>query len=148
MCRPNIRLELTYLHSPAQRDKILQDQIDFGFIETSFQRPEIETSPITHHRLVALLPPKHPLAAKDSLTLEELARGQLVMTTYSEWPALRRIVVAFQSAGQVMTVAQEAPSLFGILGLITAEVASRSPACHASAASRRSHRVRSSPIRR
>jgi hypothetical protein len=129
MCRPNIRLELAYLHSPAQRDKILQDQIDFGFIETSSQRHEIETSPIAHHRLVTLLP-RQARACRERLsdTLEELAREQLVMTTHSEWPALRRIVVAFQSAGHSMTVAL--------------------PACHASAASRRSHRVRSSPIRR
>src|SRR6185436_16757837 len=118
---PDVRLELTYLHSPAQRDKILQDEIDFGFIEGSFQSSEIESRPVAHHRLVALLPPEHPLAAKRSLTIEELAREQLVMGTYAEWPTLRRIVVdAFQSAGQVMTVAQEAPSLVGILGLVTA----------------------------
>ena len=120
---PDVRLELTYLHSPAQRDKILQDEIDFGFIEGSFQSSEIESRPVAHHRLVALLPPEHPLAAKRSLTIEELAREQLVMGTYAEWPTLRRIVVdAFQSAGQVMTVAQEAPSLVGILGLVTAGV--------------------------
>ena len=120
---PDVRLELTYLHSPAQRDKILQDEIDFGFIEGSFQSSEIESRPVAHHRLTALLPPGHPLAAKSCLTIEELAREQLVMGTYAEWPTLRRIVVdAFQSAGQVMTVAQEAPSLVGILGLVTAGV--------------------------
>jgi DNA-binding transcriptional LysR family regulator len=84
---------------------------------------EIETSPVARHRLVALLPPTHPLAAKDALTIEDLAGEQLVMGTNVEWPTLRRIVVdAFQSAGQVMTVAQEASSLTGILGLVTAGV--------------------------
>lgn len=120
---PDVRLELTYLHSPAQRDKILQDEIDLGFIEGSFQSSEIETRPVAHHRLTALLPPDHPLARKDALTIDDLAREPLVMGTYAEWPTLRRIVVdAFQSAGQVMTVAQEAPSLVGILGLVTADV--------------------------
>jgi DNA-binding transcriptional LysR family regulator len=123
LANPNVRLELTYLHSPAQRDKILQDEIDFGFIEGSFQSSEIETRPVAHHRLVALLPPEHPLARKKALTIDDLAREQLVMGTYAEWPTLRRIVVdAFQSTGQVMTVAQEAPSLVGILGLVTAGV--------------------------
>lgn len=123
LANPDTRLELTYLHSPAQRDKILQGQIDFGFIETSFQSPEIETSPIAHHRLVALLPPEHPLAAKGFVTIEDLAREQLVMGTHAEWPTLRRIVAdAFEDAGQVMSVAQETPSLVGILGLITAGV--------------------------
>ena len=45
------------------------------------------------------------------------------MGTNAEWPTLRRIVVdAFQNAGQVLTVAQEASSLTGILGLVTAGV--------------------------
>ena len=72
---------------------------------------------------MALLPPSHPLAAKDALTIEDLAGQQLVMGTNAEWPTFRRIVVdAFQSAGQVMNVAQEASSLTGILGLVTAGV--------------------------
>ena len=120
---PDVRLELTYLHSPAQRDKILQDEIDLGFIEGSFQSSEIETRPVARHRLVALLPPSHPLAAKTTLTIEDMAKQQLVMGTNAEWPTFRRIVIdAFQSAGQVMTVAQEASSITGILGLVTAGV--------------------------
>jgi DNA-binding transcriptional LysR family regulator len=43
------------------------------------------------------------------------------MGTSVEWPTLRRIVVdTFQRAGHVMSVAQEASSLTGILGLVTA----------------------------
>lgn len=123
LSNPDVRLELTYLHSPAQRDKILQDEIDLGFIEGSFQSSEIETRPVARHRLVALLPPSHPLAAKTALTIEDLAKEQLVMGTNAEWPTFRRIVIdAFQSAGQVMTVAQEASSITGILGLVTAGV--------------------------
>ena len=30
---PDVRLDLTYLTSPEQRDRILQDEIDLGFIE-------------------------------------------------------------------------------------------------------------------
>ncbi len=45
------------------------------------------------------------------------------MGTNAEWPTFRRIVVdAFQNAGQVMNVGQEASSLIGILGLVTAGV--------------------------
>jgi DNA-binding transcriptional LysR family regulator len=54
---PDVRLELTYMTNPAQRDRILQDGIDFGFIEGSFQRSEIDSVPVARHRLVALLPP-------------------------------------------------------------------------------------------
>ena len=100
LSNPDVRLELTYLTSPAQRDKILQDEIDLGFIEGSFQSSEIETRPVARHRLVALLPPSHPLAAKNALTIEDLAGEQLVMGTNAEWPTFRRIVVdAFQTRG-------------------------------------------------
>ena len=123
LANPDVRLELTYLTSPAQRDKILQEEIDFGFIEGSFQSSEIETCLVAHHRLVGLLPPNHPLASKPYLNIVDLAGEQLVMGTNAEWPTFRRIVVdAFQRAGQVMRVGQEASSLTGILGLVTAGV--------------------------
>jgi DNA-binding transcriptional LysR family regulator len=123
IANPDVRVELTYMTNPAQRDKILQDDIDFGFIEGSFQSSEIESVPVARHRLVALLSPNHPLAVKDALTIEELAGEQLVMGTNVEWPMLRRIVVdIFQRAGQVMSVGHEGSSLTGILGLVTAGV--------------------------
>ena len=56
---PEVQLELTYLTSPAQRDKILQGEIDLGFIEGAFQSSEIESHPVARHKLVALLPPEN-----------------------------------------------------------------------------------------
>ena len=120
---PEVRLELTYLTSPVQRDRILQGEIDFGFIEGAFHSPEIESRPVARHRLMALLPPDHPLTCKACLTIEDLAGEALVMGTNNEWPTFRRIVgEVFHNSGQVMTVGQEASSLTGILGLVTAGV--------------------------
>ena len=120
---PEVRLELTYMTSPMQRDRILQDEIDLGFIDGSFQSTEIESCLVARHGLMALLPPGHPLAAQDALTVEDIAGETLVMGTRSEWPTFRRFVVeVFQSAGHVLHAAQEASSLTGILGLVTAGV--------------------------
>lgn len=120
---PDVRLELTYLTSPAQRDRILQDEIDLGFIEGSFQSSEIESQPVAHHRLVALMPHHHPLASKKALTVHDLAAEPLVLGTDDEWPTFRRLLVdVFAREGQVLTVGQEASSLTGILGLVTAGV--------------------------
>lgn len=120
---PEVQLDLTYLTSPAQRDKILQGEIDLGFIEGAFQSSEIESRPVARHKLMALLPPNHPLAEKRALTIEDLAREELIMGSSSEWPTFRRIVSdVFQKAGQVLTIGQEASSLTGILGLVTAGV--------------------------
>jgi DNA-binding transcriptional LysR family regulator len=120
---PEVRLELTYLTSPVQRDRILEDGIDLGFIQGHFQSSEIESRLVARHRLVALLPPDHPLAAKAEITIADLAAESLVMGTSAEWPTFRRILVdTFQRAGHVLSVTQEASSLIGILGLVTAGV--------------------------
>jgi DNA-binding transcriptional LysR family regulator len=106
-----------------QRDRILQDEIDLGFVDGQFQSSEIDSRPVALHRLMALLPCQHPLAAKSTVTVEELSNEDLVMGTNLEWPTLRRIVVeAFQRSGHVLSVAQEASSLTGILGLVMAGV--------------------------
>jgi LysR family transcriptional regulator, benzoate and cis,cis-muconate-responsive activator of ben and cat genes len=123
LANPEVQLELTYLTSPVQRDRILQDEIDLGFIEGAFQGTAIDSRPVARHRLMALLPPGHPFAARRFLTIADLAGEPLVMGTTTEWPTFRRIVTElFQKAGQVLTIGQEASSLTGILGLVTAGV--------------------------
>lgn len=118
-----MRVDLTFLTSPAQRDKILEGEIDFGFIDGSFHSSKIKTRRVATHKLMALLPPEHPLSARSHLTIDDLAKEVLVMGTNPEWPIMRRIIVeTFQKAGRVMTVGQEASSLTGILGLVTAGV--------------------------
>jgi LysR family transcriptional regulator, benzoate and cis,cis-muconate-responsive activator of ben and cat genes len=65
--------------SPVMRDRILQDEIDLGFVVGSFQNSEIESRLIARHEIMALLSPGHPLATKEYITVEDLARESLVM---------------------------------------------------------------------
>lgn len=118
---PEIRLDLSYHSSPAQRDLIIRDEIDIGFLVGSFKSSEIETRLVATHAVVALLPPTHPLCARDELTIADLIGERLVLGTDAEWPTFRRILVEmFQKEGHVLHVDQEATSLLGILGLVTA----------------------------
>jgi LysR family transcriptional regulator, benzoate and cis,cis-muconate-responsive activator of ben and cat genes len=72
---------------------------------------------------MALLSPGHPLATKEYITVEDLARESLVMGSSSEWPTFQHVVVDMsQNAGLVVTVDQHASSLTGILGLVAAGV--------------------------
>jgi len=67
------------------------------------------------------LPPDHPLCEKAELTVADLIKEPLIIGTDAEWPTFRRIVVdMFQKEGHIIQVAQEATSLLGILGLVTA----------------------------
>lgn len=118
---PQIKLDLSYHSSPAQRDLIIRDEIDIGFLVGSFKSPEIETCLVATHPVIALLPPDHPLCEKAELTVADLVKEPLIIGTDAEWPTFRRIVVdMFQKEGHIIHVAQEATSLLGILGLVTA----------------------------
>jgi DNA-binding transcriptional LysR family regulator len=120
---PEVRLDLTYLTSPQQRHRILQGEIDFGFVEGSFQSPEISTRVVARHGLVVLMKSDHILGKNDVLSIDDIYQEPLVMGTRDEWPTFRRIVSdAFRSADRVLSVAQEASSLTGLLGLVTAGV--------------------------
>lgn len=120
---PDIRCEMTYLTSPLQRDGILKGEIDAGFIVGPFISAEIDSRPVARHPLMALLPPDHPLARKAALSVHDLADEALVLGTTDEWPTLRQIITnVFQAEGRTPLVSQEASSLTGILGLVTAGV--------------------------
>jgi len=120
---PDIRCEMTYMTSPLQRDAVLKNEIDVGFIVGPFQSVEIDSRPVARHPLVALLPADHPLGRKEMVTVSDLADEPLVLGTTEEWPTLRQIIVnVFQSDGKMPAIAQEASSLTGILGLVTAGV--------------------------
>ena len=113
--RGQARVDLPDLAGPARSHS--RGRIDLGFIQGHFQSSEIESRLVARHRLVALLPPDHPLAAKAEITIADLAAESLVMGTSAEWPTFRRVLDTFQRAGHVLSVAQEASSLIGILGL-------------------------------
>ena len=120
---PDIGLELSYLTAPRQRDRIILGELDAGFMEGSFQSAEIATKIAARHRLMVLLPSSHPLAALPVVNIEEIAPENIILGTSEEWPTMRRIVVdAFQTSGYIAKIVHEAPTLTGILGLVTAGV--------------------------
>ena len=120
---PDIRQALSYHSSPEQRDLIIRDEIDIGFLVGSFQSAEIETRLVARHPVVALMTPGHPLAAQAEVTPADLAQVPLVLGTDAEWPTFRRVVTdMFQDEGRVMQVTQEASSLVCILGIVTSGI--------------------------
>ncbi|NTF10576.1 LysR family transcriptional regulator [Agrobacterium rubi] len=120
---PDIRLELSYLTAPRQRDKIITGELDAGFMEGSFQSAEIATKIAARHRLMVLLHSAHRLASLPVLSIQEVAEEDVIIGTSEEWPTMRRIVVdAFQTSGHIAKIVHEAPTLTAILGLVTSGV--------------------------
>ncbi|QRG08956.1 LysR family transcriptional regulator [Xanthobacter dioxanivorans] len=121
---PHVRVELTFQSAPRQRDMLLENQLDFAFLEYSYQNPAIDSLAVARHRLHALMHPDHPLAARAELTLADLVEHHFVIGTQEEWPTMRAIIAAaFDRQGLTMPSGIEASSLTGILGLVTSGLA-------------------------
>lgn len=100
---------------------MIRNEIDIGFLLGSFKNSEIENRLVATHPIVALLPPNHHLCQKEELTVADLVKEPLIIGTDAEWPTFRPIVVdMFQKEGHILQIAQEATSMLGILGLVTA----------------------------
>lgn len=120
---PDIRLDLIYMPTTRQHMALLQQSIDVGFMIGAFERKTMASHLFEEDRYVALLPAAHPLGARESLTLAELASERFVMGTDDNWAAFRNLLFAeCRARGYFPDIAQEASNSEGIFGLVVAGV--------------------------
>jgi DNA-binding transcriptional LysR family regulator len=116
---PEVKVKLTYLPAPDQRDMILTGAIDAGFMEGSITSTEISSRIVARHRLMVLMSKDHPLAARDMLSVSDIGEHNIIMGTNDYWPTLRSIVTdVFIGAGESLKISHEAPTLTSIFGLV------------------------------
>jgi DNA-binding transcriptional LysR family regulator len=77
---PNVHLNQK-IQSPQQIEYSLETgEIDFGFSLYPVVSPKVCWTPIAEDELIILVSQQHPLAAKDSIELEELSNERFVIT--------------------------------------------------------------------
>jgi len=78
---------------------------------------------VAREKVVVLMANGHPLAAKPELTLRDVSAAPIVMGTDQQWDHYRDIILdALAAKGYHASIAMEAPTLFGILGLVGAGI--------------------------
>ncbi len=118
---PDVSLLLSYERTQQQRLSLARGEIDIGLMLGPFEHSEFQTLEIAREQLVAVMPEEHALASKSTLGVEEIAAEPLVIGTDQQWDYYREIVGDRLAAkGFHPTIAYEAPSLTGILGLVRA----------------------------
>ena len=118
---PGIGAELTHLWTERQRTALVTGEIDVGFMIGPFDAAGITTSVVARENLVAVLPEHHPLAARDTLHLEDLRTEPFVLGSQDTWGPFRRLIGELcLDAGFVPDVVQESHSSDGIFGLVAA----------------------------
>ena len=116
---PSVRISLKQGSSDAFMEDIAAGRLDAAILGLSdtVEPAKVQTRVLARERAVALLPPKHRLAGRQQLRLEELANER-----FADFPAgtpgRRQSDIAFAQAGLAREVAFEASSSHLLLGLV------------------------------
>ncbi|OYD25592.1 LysR family transcriptional regulator [Oceanimonas baumannii] len=120
---PDIQIELHYGSTEEQRLALEEGKLDVAFLTSPFDNPDCGHQPVQQDRFVAVLPAEHPLAAREQVTVADLACEDFVVGVMSRWRHFRRHLDALcLKAGFEPRIVQEAYNSEGIFGLISARI--------------------------
>lgn len=85
---PHIEVEMLELSTEEQVAALNQETIDLGFLHPPIDSRGLEVKPILAEEFVVVLPPKHPLHQKRSLSVKDLANESFLLHPRSEGPFL------------------------------------------------------------
>lgn len=120
---PRTALDLEYLPSARQHTALLEGRIDIGFMIGEFESTRVHNVLVDQDEHVALLPDAHPLAARRTLRLSDLAGEPWVMGSEEAFGTYRRLLLPLcHEAGFMPEVVQQASNSSGIFGMVAAGV--------------------------
>lgn len=76
---PRLTLEAKICRSASVEESLLHDDIDLGLIETQPSHPDLCAVPFMQDDMCAVVPPGHPLASRETVSLAELAGYPFLM---------------------------------------------------------------------
>ncbi len=77
---PSYSIDLVEGEGEALKQMLMREEIELAFIrDTGASEPEFKKIPFTTDRLVAVLPPDHPLAGRDAVEIDDLIDENFLM---------------------------------------------------------------------
>lgn len=120
---PHTSVLLSYQRTQQQKLSLARDEIDVGLMLGPFKHTDFEVLEVAREALLVLMSESSDLARKTELTIRDLAGAPLVLGTDDQWDYYRSVVFDILAAkGLEPEIVAEAPSLFGILGLVRAGI--------------------------
>jgi DNA-binding transcriptional LysR family regulator len=110
---PNVAIEVRRVPSRQIANAVLDRSIDFGVL--TFQPPDrgVQAMTLGGDEIVLLTSPRHPLAGRRRVTLEEIGR-QVVIAHNDPSPARDRVLRAYERRRTSINIQISLPSLDGI----------------------------------
>ena len=110
---PRVAVEVRRVPSRQMAEAILDRSIDFGVLTFQPADRGIQTVPLGGDDLVLLTSPRHPLASKRRVTLQEVGR-QVVIAHNDPSPTRERVLRAYERRRTSINIQISLPSLDGI----------------------------------
>lgn len=96
---PSIDVTVSSSYSPDLADALMRGRLDLAFMRREAGLPDLEYRQVARETIVAVMPSDHPLAAKPSVTAEEVAREPFIHMSDTA-PVFRQIIDEyFQARG-------------------------------------------------
>jgi len=128
---PKVNLQLNEFHTSGVVQALLEKTLDVGFLRDCGPADGLEVEPLFSELFIAVVPSRHALAKRKSLTGAELRDEAFVLfTPLASRRAYEKTVSICEAHGYRPNVVQEAPQWLTILRLVGAGLGvSVAPAC-------------------
>ncbi len=103
------------------REQLERDELDFGIVIISDASPSLQLLPMSTNQIVACVPENHPLAQKDSISIQDMLDTDLIML--KEGSFLRHLVLQKLKAASITpNIVLESNQIETIKGLVSSGV--------------------------
>lgn len=118
-----IKIDLFHMPTSLQKNAILEDRIDIGFLIGPFDSPQIAQRYICDDELVVLLPVSHILTSVEEIDVWNLRDEKFIVGSRDSWEAFRTQLFSIcHESGFTPKIIQEASTSDGIFGLVAANL--------------------------
>ena len=122
---PKIHVVISTQNSPQLAAALLHGGIDVAFLRSGDGTDDLDFRPLIEEHFKVFLPSDHPLAAKEKVTLQEIARERFIsvsgtaLSISGKQPALRRTIDRYlRENGIEIRPSYEVDNLGGVMSLI------------------------------
>ncbi|MCM3267522.1 selenium metabolism-associated LysR family transcriptional regulator [Paenibacillus elgii] len=76
---PNISVSMKVINTKQILEEVLSHQLTFGLVEAEVHHPDLHTEAVLNDELKLIVPRRHPLAEREQIGLEELAKYPFIL---------------------------------------------------------------------
>ncbi len=107
---PKIKVSIEFASTPVLSEQLLKGEIDFALCSVPDMGSELYFDPLFKEEFVLLIPENHPLAQMTLITLDDIRRVRLLITS-STCPYRRKLELVLQESGNVVLDTMEIGSM-------------------------------------